>query len=91
MTASSGLRIWGTDPLVTGPGRINELDKDIVKILGQDNPVAFIATDGHVHMFTGHVSVDTWDDVAVCGLGQVYAVSGELLVIHVLICRDKAV
>ncbi len=77
---SGGFWAWGVDPLISDPGRINEIHflKPVKRVLGFDRPLGCLAEDGQVHSFEGAISSERWDDVALTGLGGAYAFRSEL-------------
>ncbi len=74
---------WGTDPIVTSPARINVVSiSSLKRVLGFDRPVGYLANDGIVHTFDGTQCPEKWEDVAIIGLGAVYAFKGELMAVQ---------
>ncbi|WWD19766.1 hypothetical protein CI109_104230 [Kwoniella shandongensis] len=63
---------WGTDPLVSETTSVLPVDA-IRRVIGFDRPVGFLHLDGRVSTTHGIKGSGTWDDVAVTGLGAVYA------------------
>nr|XP_018261041.1 uncharacterized protein I303_06758 [Kwoniella dejecticola CBS 10117]OBR83199.1 hypothetical protein I303_06758 [Kwoniella dejecticola CBS 10117] len=68
------LQIWGSDPLILNdiPAKIS-LAHTAKRVIGFDQPAAFLLKDGRVQHKQGRVSADAYDEVVVTGLGTVYA------------------
>lgn len=69
---SKGLHAWGSVPI-----QLKELlsaGVDPLSFLGHDHPEAYLGKDGHVYDFDGAQSASKWQDVAITGLDDVYAV-----------------
>jgi hypothetical protein len=79
------MHIWGTSSLVgegRGPATLDPLlegSESILKIIGDDVPLAYFTNNGVVRSFespVGDEEAQGWKDIVYTGLGSVYAVTG---------------
>ncbi|WVR09735.1 hypothetical protein IAU60_006811 [Kwoniella sp. DSM 27419] len=71
--AEQGWRSWGTEPLGEGFfGDSGMSGAGPARVIGCDNPAAFLHPSGHV-FYGVERSSERWNDVVVTGLGQAYA------------------
>ena len=72
--------IWGSGGSERAPAKLI-LSSKPVKFLGADEPSAYLDEEGYVHTLPDNdrTSSKAWHDVALTGLGTIYALSGRSL------------
>jgi len=75
--------IWGSGGSERAPAKLT-LSSKPVKFLGADEPSAYVDVEGYVHTLPDNdrTSSKAWRDVALTGLGTVYALSGRSLICY---------
>ena len=52
---------------------------DPVRFIGHDTPEGYLGTDGRVYTLDGMSSIKKWDDVAMTGLDEVFALADDTI------------